>query len=267
MQKKSKPERLQEIELEIVLVNQILKNLKPVLNWKLFPPRKNPDIAQYTFERTKDCKVEICSSLDSRLRQFPKEVEKLFRITNSKGYSWRIPIGALRDTDEEAVALQQLPGNMIKVAVPREFYSIVLAIRDIFEVAGLYVTDSEVIRYMFWTKRPTFFTPGGFAMTCNTTSWYCSSGGQLCLFETKPTSCNLQEFCSFREQDIVDVFNFNDWDIKFSTTLVSLQRVNPINLLTIELFKRIDVDKDDNGTGDSTKLLKEDTNNESIKRS
>lgn len=264
MQIKPKSERMQEIELDIVLVNQIFRNIRPVLHWIDRPSVSDPDIGAYTLESRHNC-VEICSQNDVRLKEFPKVFADHFRITDGDRDGFSVPIGALRDTDDESACNFQVSDNMLRVAIPRDLYSIILAIRDLFEYAGLYVTDSDVVRYMFWTKYPKFITPNGFAMICNSTSWFCDSIGHLCLFETDFRVCNLQEFYSFNNDEFAQVFEFKDWDTSFDTTSVTIHVTNRISILSVELLKRVNADKRVNSKEETTILSKEDTNNESIK--
>jgi hypothetical protein len=254
MQKKSKPDRYQEVDLDIVLVNCILGRTKPVLD-------KFAE-AGYSYHKSDENVPELWSLSDVQKREFSDKLEALFRIIEDGKKGWSLPIGALRDDDEAYASVHQ---DTITVKIPRELFQLVRSIVMVLEDAGLYVTNSEVIRFMYWTRLPAAITPNGWMMLARTTSWFYVEGGQLQLCNSTLHDITLQNWYDCDESQILPAFENKDWELSLDATSVTIRTGKRLPILLVKVFTGIDANESDSSTEDTTIISKEDTNNESIK--
>lgn len=252
MQKKVKPDRYQEVELDVILVNCILGRTKPILS--------KDGRYGYTYTQLTNLK-EVWSLSDALKREFADKLEGLFRITEDDRKGWSIPIGALRDEDDSSSSSIET----ITVLIPRELFQIVRMIVKFLEDAGLYVTNSEVIRFMYWTRLPASITPNGWAMLARTTSWFYVEGGQLHLCNSSLDELTLQNWHESSEDEILAAFEHKDWDLSLDATSVMTRRGRRIPILLVKVLSGINTNSSDEVTEETTINSKEDTNNESIR--
>lgn len=242
MQKKSKSDKCQMVEVNKVLINQILGLDNPC----------NRDVSQL-----------ICSQEDPRLREFSEVVKHCFEFESNGYRGYSLPLGAFQDVHDSMRAYDAR--EVFQVAIPKDLHQLILVIRNILESSGYSATESEILRFMLWTKFPASVTPNGRFIASGSTSWCYDAAGLLQCYKSVNNKLMFGPLDSVDTNYILNAFINGDWAPNLKATSVLIQPNHRISVLTVEVLRKVDDSHEDNQTESTTLNLKEDTDNDSIK--
>lgn len=242
MQKKSKSDRCQTVNINVVLVNEILGLTNP---------------------RVRNVDDMITSQDDVRLRKVTEVVKRCFEIESNGMRGYSIPIGAFSDMHSSVRAYDS--SETFEIAIPRELHQLMLSVRSVLEMGGQSATDTEILRYFMWTKFPASITPNGHLVASGSTSWIYDAAGLLNVYQDSYGELQFSQPFNISVADIIKAFDDGTWTPVPKATSVMIKPGHRISVLVVEVLREVDDENKDDSTEETTLNIKEDTDNESIK--